>query len=493
MLNYLSLCLIALDENDYLQEWLDYHILIGVERFYIYDNGSRIPLENSLREYVTKGLVILHHIEGRKMQLAAYDHCLHTYGENNKWVGFIDADEFLVPKTGKDLAEFLKDYDAFGGLAVNSLFFGSNGRKTKTGGDQIVSFTRRTEDTYTWNSYVKCIVQPARTAYPDSPHGFTFFTPHYCVNEDGVRVDTQNIPNCINKIQLNHYICRSEEDIQEKLFRKEAGAGRLYTRVRFDGVNRLSTKDDLSIISTIIHMAPKYHLDGEQLNRIIDGNASLPVWLHRVSEDIQLQVGIDVLIIEVIPRAEFLEYFQKLNKLVEAYKQKDIEKAITSTQEFVDEYPQKIFLYTSLANLAMYYKNLELAWKVLQEAWKINPNDYEVLTQLSHFFFLAGEYGEAEKILRRMLDIFPHETDPLFRLSWALAKQDHLDEAYKIGYPVVITHGLGGEIILENLAEWIRLVGGYLKKKGSNQAARKLGRVGLKIAPGDPEFAKWSR
>jgi len=30
----LSLCLICKDENDYLAEWLDHHILAGVDRFY---------------------------------------------------------------------------------------------------------------------------------------------------------------------------------------------------------------------------------------------------------------------------------------------------------------------------------------------------------------------------------------------------------------------------------------------------------------------------
>ena len=39
-MDYLSLCLICKDENDYLAEWLDYHILAGVERFYIYDDDS---------------------------------------------------------------------------------------------------------------------------------------------------------------------------------------------------------------------------------------------------------------------------------------------------------------------------------------------------------------------------------------------------------------------------------------------------------------------
>ncbi|WP_369598480.1 glycosyltransferase family 2 protein, partial [uncultured Muribaculum sp.] len=35
-----SLCLIFKDEEPYLKEWIDYHILIGVDHFYLYNNNS---------------------------------------------------------------------------------------------------------------------------------------------------------------------------------------------------------------------------------------------------------------------------------------------------------------------------------------------------------------------------------------------------------------------------------------------------------------------
>lgn len=38
--NY-SICLIIRDENEYLKEWLEWHINQGVEHFYIYDHDSK--------------------------------------------------------------------------------------------------------------------------------------------------------------------------------------------------------------------------------------------------------------------------------------------------------------------------------------------------------------------------------------------------------------------------------------------------------------------
>jgi hypothetical protein len=37
---YLAMCAIAKNEGRYLQEWIEYHKLLGVEMFYIYDNES---------------------------------------------------------------------------------------------------------------------------------------------------------------------------------------------------------------------------------------------------------------------------------------------------------------------------------------------------------------------------------------------------------------------------------------------------------------------
>ena len=37
------------------------------------------------------------------MQLFAYDHCLQTYGQESKWIGFIDTDEFIVPHTSEKI------------------------------------------------------------------------------------------------------------------------------------------------------------------------------------------------------------------------------------------------------------------------------------------------------------------------------------------------------------------------------------------------------
>ena len=37
---YLSVCAIYRNEAPYLAEWIEFHRLVGAERFFLYDNGS---------------------------------------------------------------------------------------------------------------------------------------------------------------------------------------------------------------------------------------------------------------------------------------------------------------------------------------------------------------------------------------------------------------------------------------------------------------------
>ena len=218
-MDYLSLCLICKDENDYLPEWLDYHILMGVDRFYIYDNESRVSLNHTVKDYVDEGWAVVVDYPGSKVQLFAYDHCLRVFGQNTFWMGFIDTDEFLVPKTTVDLRAFLKEYESYAGLAVSSVFFGSNGHISRPAAGQIISYTRSVHPTFKENEFIKSIVQPRLIALPNSPHDFVYRENAWCVNENFIRVDDQRFAHSIEKIQLNHYFCRSLEEIEDKLKR----------------------------------------------------------------------------------------------------------------------------------------------------------------------------------------------------------------------------------------------------------------------------------
>ena len=57
---YLSICAIYRDEAPYLREWIEFHRLVGVERFFLYNNGSEDDHLEVLAPYVEDGIVVLH-------------------------------------------------------------------------------------------------------------------------------------------------------------------------------------------------------------------------------------------------------------------------------------------------------------------------------------------------------------------------------------------------------------------------------------------------
>ena len=53
-------------------------------------------------------------------QLYIYSKCIRNHGSRHRWMAFIDADEFFVIKDGTPgLPALLREYEDFGGLAVN--------------------------------------------------------------------------------------------------------------------------------------------------------------------------------------------------------------------------------------------------------------------------------------------------------------------------------------------------------------------------------------
>jgi hypothetical protein len=230
-----AVCCIVRDEQ-YLPEWVEYHTAIGVSQFYIYDNGSAIPANETLRSFIDKGLVTVISFPGTVMQVPAYEHCLQHYGALCKWMAFIDADEFIVPKTlTGNLPEFLTAYGAYGGLGVNWLIFGSNGYIKKPGGLQIENYTRRSLKSDPVNTHIKTIVQPQFVTKTLDPHHFRYKSGKFSVDENFNKFRGAFSQHSTNKIQLNHYYLRSEADFIEK---KERG------RADTAGAEHQRTMDD---------------------------------------------------------------------------------------------------------------------------------------------------------------------------------------------------------------------------------------------------------
>jgi hypothetical protein len=235
---YLSLCSLYRDHAEYLREWIEFHRLVGVERFFLYDNESRDDHEQVLAPYVERGIVEVHHwptppsVE-RGVPWAiidAFNDCLGHHRHDSRWIGFIDVDEFLFSPTGRTLPAVLEGFEQFAGVEVSRLDFGPSGHQVKPEGLVIESYALRRgylSPKKDWE-FVKSIVDPARTSHAFNAHGF-FYTEGYAVHEDGRRAlekppGRKGFPQT-SLLRINHYITKSKEEYARKAA-QWAAAGR---------------------------------------------------------------------------------------------------------------------------------------------------------------------------------------------------------------------------------------------------------------------------
>ena len=95
-----DLAVVAIFKNEgrYLKEWLDYHLLAGVEHFYLYTNDSTDNYKEVLAPYIEKNLVTLTDVPGKLMMYPAYNDAIDKYRFDCRYMAFIDLDEFVYPK-----------------------------------------------------------------------------------------------------------------------------------------------------------------------------------------------------------------------------------------------------------------------------------------------------------------------------------------------------------------------------------------------------------
>jgi len=116
----LSICAVFQDEGRFLKEWIEFHKLVGVQHFYLYNNNSADDFMEVLLPYIKNHEITLidwpspRNVKWTPYQRAAYFHCLSLARGMTRWLAVIDIDEFLVPMSHDTVTEFLSGYEEYG-------------------------------------------------------------------------------------------------------------------------------------------------------------------------------------------------------------------------------------------------------------------------------------------------------------------------------------------------------------------------------------------
>lgn len=219
----LAVTVIVKNEEDYIEEWIEYHKAAGVSHIFLYDNDSTDSTPEIVKKYVRRGFVSYYRIQGSGRQFDAYNASLAMNRRGCRYMAFIDADEFLLSlDSGKSLyrcvddifREIRKKDKKVGGLAVNWAMFGSSGLKKKPqSGGVTENFLYRARAGRPGTDCIKTILDPKCVIGFFHPH-FPLYKPGFhSVDEDGNIVKGYS-NKCADpkKIRINHYFTKSEEE-----------------------------------------------------------------------------------------------------------------------------------------------------------------------------------------------------------------------------------------------------------------------------------------
>jgi len=215
----LAICAIFRNEARFMKEWIEFHKLVGVQHFYLYNHFSEDNYLEILQPYIDTGEVELidwtlekidHIREDGYYNLAwqpqAYDDCLKKVKGIVKWLAVIDLDEFLLPVKKMSLIDFLKDYEEYGGICPNWVMFGTS-NVDKVPDDKLMIECLTMCDPK-GDKTVKSIVRPERVVKMHHVHRADYKKGFFDVNSDKQRIRGKSSFSSyilLDKLRINHY------------------------------------------------------------------------------------------------------------------------------------------------------------------------------------------------------------------------------------------------------------------------------------------------
>jgi hypothetical protein len=229
----LALVAILRNEARFVAEWATFHLLAGVAHFYIYDNGSTDGTAAVLaRTLPPERLTVIPWDQRFRFgrwgaeihnQILAYAHATRNFGGAYRWMTWIDADEFLVPRGAATLPEALLPLQDHAMISLPWHMFGRCGHRVTPPEGIVPSFLQRHPDPMRRGIVnFKVIADPCQ---------ITACKVHWMETAGGTasandRGEVAPLAGrearafyAAGRIQLNHYFTRSEADLAEKLAR----------------------------------------------------------------------------------------------------------------------------------------------------------------------------------------------------------------------------------------------------------------------------------
>lgn len=215
-----SVMAILKNEAPNMEEWLCHHMAIGVDHFFLYDNGSTDELHDVLKPYADHGVVTTIYFPMRGLQRDANNHVVRFFGDTTEWIAYVDIDEFLVPEHDESISDVMARYPDAEQVLVSRKEFCYSGLRTPVEGlvtETYREYSERVPRMGTSEVLAKPIIRPrgvARVGIHNAltVHGRTVNTAGEPTSEEASVIEDPSYAN----LQMNHYFTKSWQEFQAK-------------------------------------------------------------------------------------------------------------------------------------------------------------------------------------------------------------------------------------------------------------------------------------
>lgn len=241
------------NEARYLREWIEFHRIVGIAKFILYQNNSEDDYMSVLQPYIDGGIVDLKQWPMLPpMNMHVYADVFRRVRTSQIWLACIDCDEFLFSPKYATIGEALDTFpDAWGAVAVNWRCFGSSGKEVWEDIPVIERFTwHSSHPTMEYmDKHVKSIVKMDRAVrLPTSQdHIHTFNVQGGTFSEVGWFAEPgAHAEHHSEILRINHYWSKSRQEWAERIAtgKPDIPPGTAYLNWSvFDQISQQDTED----------------------------------------------------------------------------------------------------------------------------------------------------------------------------------------------------------------------------------------------------------
>lgn len=211
-----TICAILKDEHQYLKEWINYHLNIGVDQIYLYEDVTSKTHIDITKDYDDVHLMSMGDFIDMdnclEKQRDTYNKFIETYKDNIDYAFFIDIDEFVDFADDYTLEDLINQCDEWGAVLLPWKYYGACGNVDNPKTDVVTTY-----HTYT----------PIK--FPKNPNGCKLMAKAFVNMKEGrmkhIHYHTHSVPivpwdneDLYTKCWLNHYITKSWEEWCNRLF-----------------------------------------------------------------------------------------------------------------------------------------------------------------------------------------------------------------------------------------------------------------------------------